>query len=198
MNQKGITGVILAGGKNSRMGTDKGMLVVDGKNIVERTIAVLRPLVNEIIVISNGNNYDYLGLSVYNDIIPACGPMGGIYTALNFSKTDRILVVSCDMPFVSESILTALVNSSNGGEVVIPEHGEGELEPLCAIYSKSCFDKFAELLRSGNWKMKDSLQYFKVNKVVFPQDEVSPRYFMNVNTPSEYRSIIQNINEYSS
>ncbi|TAL59540.1 MAG: molybdenum cofactor guanylyltransferase [Bacteroidetes bacterium] len=197
MNKANITGVILAGGKNSRMGSDKGMLLIEGKKIVERTIDILKPLVNEIIIISNGKNYEYLGYRVYNDIIKDRGPMGGIHTALSYTKTDKMLVISCDMPFVSEKALSVLVNESNEGEIVIPEHDDGKLEPLCAVYSISCNNKFEKLLRSCNWRMKDSLGFFNVHRIYFSGDELPKQWFMNVNTPAEYQSILQASHEYS-
>lgn len=189
MSNSNITGVILAGGKNSRMGSDKGMLEVEGKKIVDRIIDVMKPLVHEIIIISNGENYNNLGYPVYKDLIKDCGPMGGIYTALNHSKTDKILVSSCDMPFISESILKPLVDEADNADIVLPRHSENNLEPLCAVYSKSCFSKFADLLKRGDWKMKDALKYFKLKKIPFPESENPEHYFLNVNTPAEYLSI---------
>lgn len=188
MNNSAITGVILAGGKNSRMGSDKGMLEVEGKKIVDRIIGVMKPLVREVIIISNGINYDNFGYAVYKDILKDAGPMGGIHAALQYSKTDKILVVSCDMPFISKEILSVVLKESNKGEIVIPEHG-GMLEPLCAIYSRSCTGKLEELLKEGNWRMQDSLKYFKVKQVNFPDHELPDHYFLNVNTPAEYNSI---------
>jgi molybdopterin-guanine dinucleotide biosynthesis protein A len=197
MNKEKITGVILAGGKNSRMGADKGMLEVGSKKIVERIIEAMKPVVGEIIIISNGENYDYLGYSVHKDIIKECGPMGGIHCALFHSKTDKILVIGCDMPFISEKILAALVKGADHSEITIPEHNGGEVEPLCAVYSKSAFSKFGELLKNGNWKMKDALRYFKVNRIKFSVEQLPDNHFLNVNTPSEYQSIKQTEDEYS-
>lgn len=197
MSYSKITGVILAGGKNSRMGQDKGMLLVDGKKIVERTIRVLKLFVHQIMIISNGKNYDYLGYKVLNDIVKDAGPMGGIHTALTRCETDKVLVVSCDMPFVSTEVISELVLRAGEGEVVIPVHGREETEPLCAIYSKSCLSRFDERLRSGQWKLRDSLDYFKVKKVIFPQNGLSKNWFMNVNTPQEYQSLTRSAHEYS-
>jgi molybdenum cofactor guanylyltransferase len=182
-----ITGVILAGGKNSRMGSDKGMLEVNGIKIVERIIDVMKPQVNELIIISNGKNYDNLGYLIYSDLIKECGPMGGIYTALKYSKTEKILVISCDMPFVSENVLSRLANEAANAEVVIPQHGIHKVEPLCAVYSKSCFSKFADLIKNGELKLMDTLKYFKVKQIYFPEDEKPEHVFLNINTPAEYQ-----------
>lgn len=198
MNHSEITGVILAGGKNSRMGSDKGMLEVEGKKIVERIVEVVRPFVQEVIIISNGTNYDNFGYAVYKDIIKDAGPMGGIHTALQNSKTDKILVVSCDMPFISKEVILPLITMANAAEVILPEHGDGHTEPLCAVYSKSCFIKFAELLSSGEWKMKNAMKHFDVRKIAFPENESTRHNFLNINTPSEYLSVTQMKHEHSS
>ena len=197
MNREKITGVVLAGGKNSRMGSDKGMLTVDGKKIIERILNAMKPVVDEIIIISNSCNYDQMGYKVYRDIIKDCGPMGGIFTALNYSNTDKILVISCDMPFISVSILTSIIESSNKGDIVIPDHSGGKLEPLCAVYSKSCLVTFVQLLSVGDWKIKDSLKHFSVRRIEFQDNQSPEHHFLNVNTPSEYQSIKQVNHEYS-
>lgn len=196
MRNPAITGVILAGGKNSRMGSDKGMLEVEGKKIVDRIISVIKPFVQEVIIVSNGANYDKLEYAVYKDIVKDAGPMGGIHAALQNSKTEKILVVSCDMPFVSKEVILALIREADSGEVVLPEHGDSHTEPLCAVYSKSCFSKFAELLNRGEWKMKNALQYFVIRRIVFPGNENTKHIFMNINTPAEYKSIIQMKHEH--
>lgn len=183
MRAKKITGVILAGGRNSRMGKDKGLLVVDGKKIAERLISALRPNVDEIIIISNGRNYDELDYPVYADIIPNCGPMGGIHTALSLSKTEKNLVVACDMPFVSSTVFRTIIRNAAGSDIAVPEV-RGETEPLCALYSARCKNKFEELLALGKWKMKDALHLFRVKRVVF-----NTNYFTNINTPAEYEKI---------
>ncbi|MEK6615419.1 MAG: molybdenum cofactor guanylyltransferase [Bacteroidota bacterium] len=195
MNKEKITGVILAGGKNSRMGSDKGMLTVDGKKIIERILDAMKPVVDEIIIISNEKNYDYLGYKVYNDIIKECGPMGGIHAALSFSATEKNLIVACDMPFITSSVLKQIINNSTDCGIAVPEF-LGEAQPLCGVYSKSCLSKFVKLLKKGNWKMKDAFNYFKVNNIRFTKDELPENHFLNLNTPVEYQTIKQTENEY--
>lgn len=198
MSGEKITGIILAGGKNSRMGTDKGLLKIDGKNIIERIIEELKKTVDEIIIISNQKKYDYLGFKVYNDIIKNCGPMGGIHTALTYSETKKNLIVSCDMPFLSKNIFDIIVNSSSKCDIAIPEHDGGKLEPLCAIYSKSCLDTFAKLIENEDWKLKNALKYFSVKKNSFIKNKLPKNCFLNINTSEEYQTINNGKHEYSS
>ncbi len=188
MKNPKVTGVVLAGGKNSRMGLDKGLLLVQGKKIIERTIEAMKAAMDEIIIISNDNNYDYLGYKVYSDIIKDCGPMGGIFTALTYSKTDKNFVVSCDMPFISKELVGFIVENSDGCEIAIPQHSE-KLEPLCAVYDKSCREGFEVLLQRKELKLQDALRHFKVKQIPVPENISDGNCFENINTPNEYEKL---------
>lgn len=188
MKKSKVTGVILAGGKNSRMGADKGLLMVNGKRIVERAIEAMKAEVDEIFIISNGNNYDYLGYKVYSDIIKDSGPMGGIFTALSYTETDKNFVVSCDMPFISKELVGFIVENSEGCEIAIPKHGE-KLEPLCAVYDRSCRDGFEALLQRKELKLLDALRYFKVKHIPILEGFSIENCFENINTPTEYETL---------
>lgn len=177
------------------MGTDKGLLPVDGKNIVERAIDAMKPFVQEIIIITNGNKYDYLGYKIYNDVIKKCGPMGGIYTALSYSKTKKNFMVSCDMPFISKELVQFMIKNAIDCEIAIPLHN-GKLEPLCSVYDKYCTSKLEELLKENKWKLLDMLKHFKTRQISIPENIIEGDCFANINTPAEYESVKWNKNEY--
>jgi len=185
-----ITGVILAGGKNSRMGSEKGLLLVEGKTMVERIIEVLKPWVSEIIIIHNGKHYMHLGYQVYSDLIPDCGPMGGIFTALTKSSNRKNLILSCDMPFISQKLLELILENSGNCDIAIPQHRK-KVEPLCAIYDKVCQPKFGELLNRKELKLMEALKLFKVRQITIPQDILKTGPFTNINTPEDYLKISQ-------
>jgi molybdenum cofactor guanylyltransferase len=186
--KKNITGVILAGGKNSRMGRDKGLLQIDGKSIIEWQIDVLQPLVNDIIIIHNGKHYSHLGYQVHEDLIPDCGPMGGIYTALTLNQTPKNFILSCDMPFINNELVKLIIREAEHCEIAIPRHGE-KLEPLCAVYDESCIETFKELLDQKALKMMDALKFFKVKEIRVPQEILDTKPFTNINTPEDYLKI---------
>src|ERR1035437_7677768 len=96
-----LNGYILAGGKSSRMGTDKGLLVFNKKTIIQHVIAQLKPVVKEVIIVSNNRDYEKFGVKVIADIIKNIGPAGGIHAALSHSNTNHNFIVSCDMPFIT-------------------------------------------------------------------------------------------------
>ena len=185
---KKVTGIILAGGKSSRMGTDKGMLELNGNIIVEHIIEQLKPNVDELIIIANNENYNNLGFRVYNDVVEPCGPMGGIFTALKNSITENNMVVSCDIPNITSDIISHIISNIGDEAVLVPVHN-GNTEPLCAVYKKSTAKDFKTFIESENYKMKDALN--KLNTRYFDVSEYSgfsENTFSNINTPQEYEA----------
>jgi molybdopterin-guanine dinucleotide biosynthesis protein A len=176
-----ITGVIMAGGKSSRMGTDKGLVVFNRKPFVQYAIDLLKPLFPELIISTQNPEYGQFGLPLLKDEIPDCGPLGGIYSALKASKTKYIFVLACDMPFVTTENIEKLLVCKDDFECVIPKVGE-KLEPLCAIYSKSLIKTIEESLKSGNLAMHHLVSVSNCRLVDF--DAQVPD-FQNINSPDE-------------
>ena len=113
IDKKDITGIILAGGKSSRMGTDKGFLVLKGKSFIQHSIDVLKPLVSEIIIVSDNPEYDAFNFKRIEDIIKDAGPIAGICSGLKASSSQYNLVLSCDIPLIKAEILQKLINAIN-------------------------------------------------------------------------------------
>ena len=108
IEKKDITGIILAGGKSTRMGTDKGFLLLNNKPFVQYSIDALQPLVSEIIIVSDNPDYDRFGLKRINDTIKDAGPVAGICSGLEASSTAYNLILSCDIPLITSKILQKL------------------------------------------------------------------------------------------
>lgn len=102
INRKDITGIFLAGGKSSRMGTDKGFLKLNDKTFIEYSLAAMKPLVSQIMIVSNNTDYDKFNLKRVEDFINDAGPLAGLYSGLKAAKTEFNLVLSCDVPLVSK------------------------------------------------------------------------------------------------
>jgi molybdenum cofactor guanylyltransferase len=182
---KAITGIILAGGKSSRMGTDKGLLDLNGKKIVEHIIEQLKPNVGELIIIANNKNYDGFSFQVYQDLVEPCGPMGGIYTALEKSLTENNIVVSCDIPNITSKIIAHIISNIGDEAVLVPVHN-GNIEPLCAVYKKSIAKKIKNLIETGEYKLKDALKTLNTRYIdVSSSSGFSESVFTNINTPQE-------------
>lgn len=186
-----ITGVILVGGKSSRMGRDKAFLKVEGRSFFERILNVFKESFNQV-VLSGGREERFAayGLPVFPDIYPGSS-LGGLYTGLYNAETEYVFVSSCDLPFPNEELLRYLCGLKDGFDAVVPSTKYG-YEPLFALYSKNCLEPIRTLLDRGEFRA--SAYYPLVNVRYVSAEELAPfdphgRAFVNVNTPEEFAKI---------
>ena len=182
-SKNNITGIILAGGKSSRMGTEKGLIIYKNKPFVEHIIEAMSPLVDNIIIISNNKVYESFGFKCYEDLIKNTGPLAGIYTGLRYSKTDYNLIVSCDIPLVKTIVLQKLIDQKNDASEVIQLQSQGKNMPLIALYKKSCEVIFKKELHQNQKKVQTALKKCNVKTVVI--DESLEQVTANINTPED-------------
>ncbi|MDW7674597.1 MAG: molybdenum cofactor guanylyltransferase [Bacillota bacterium] len=193
-NTKELTGIILAGGLNSRMGTNKAFLqVVDGQPIIDSIVELFSSLFKETIVVSNQVEiYKYLGVKVVPDIILKKNPLCGIHAGLMAAETNNSFIVPCDMPFLQPDLIKLLVSEVNEDkyDVVVPQI-DSYLQPLHAIYSKKCIKPIEKCLVEDIKKVIALYPWVKVNYVgetkmnkVCTKEELD-KVFLNVNTKEE-------------
>ncbi len=183
-----MTGIVLAGGKSSRMGFNKAFIEFGGRRLIESTVARLARLFPEVLIIANDPDcYAYLDVRVIPDLIPNSGSLGGIYTGLSAAAHPKGFFVACDMPFLNPDLIALLVREAEGWDVVVPRV-EGELQPLHAVYAKSCLPFIKEAIDLGMLKIARFFPKVKVKIIDEPAlRAVDPHLlgFMNVNTPLE-------------
>ena len=179
-----VTAIILSGGKSSRMGEDKGLMLFEGKSMIEHIIKTVKPLVKDIIIISNNNEYTQFGYHVFKDIIKDKGPLAGILTGLEQSTTSKNLVLSCDTPFINEELIK-LVLSYNDYDVVIPEK-ENRTHQLIGVYDKSCIAIIKEELANNRLKIK--LVINKLDFKIVDVNHIDARVFHNINTKEDAKA----------
>ena len=189
MNRKGISGFVLTGGKSSRMGTDKGMLLFDRKPLVLYALETLDEVAEQTMISANDSAYDQFSRPVVKDLFRDIGPMGGIYSCLRQSVTEFNIFLSCDTPFVPSALFVLLLQHIGDYACALPVHDGNRIEPLCAIYRKSCVETFAELIEKGCYKMHDA-----VNRIGYAAVEIDNRstfydrhVFFNINTLDDYK-----------
>jgi len=190
MKKPAYTGIVLAGGKSSRMGSDKGLLQYNGKCMVEHALNALKPVVDELFIVANNPAYTRFSYPVYADILPDCGPMGGIFTGLSLSKHSENIILSCDIPHVDSSLISRLLDVNTDAQVRVPRHHE-KVEPLCAVYHKSCAETLKQLLHKKELKMKNALSHFRVVYLDLPSDAHTEWIFKNLNFPSDIHPTIE-------
>jgi molybdopterin-guanine dinucleotide biosynthesis protein A len=187
-----IEGFILTGGASSRMGTDKARLLLGGTAFVERIAGALRLIAPDISVVSARPEKFDAGLPVVSDIHRDCGALGGLHAALKACRAPWAAIVSCDLPFVTGELfarLRALRTSET--DAVSPVQPDGRPQPLCALYSPAgCLARVERLLREGERRPRALLQQVRTRWVA-PAELSDLRdaelFFMNVNTPEDYR-----------
>ena len=154
--QKEKTAIILAGGRSSRMKEDKGLVYFNGKMLVEHVIEAIKRITDQIVIITANPVYKQFGYPCFGDEMKDRGPLGGIYTGLFHSSTQKNLFVGCDMPFLSEKLLTELIDHCGEEDVLLTEH-RAIAEPLCSVYDRSCMAHIRLLLEQDQLKITDAL-----------------------------------------
>ena len=183
-----LTVAIQAGGKSSRMGTDKSFVPFLGRPMIEVVRERVAGLGDELILITNRPEaYAYLGLPMFGDDYPDTGPLGGIYTAVRHARHAHTLVVACDMPWLNRPLLEYMVELRQMADVVVPRW-EKFPEPLHAVYSQACLEPIREKLEAGMLKITAFYGRVSVRFVDRPEIErfdPEGRSFVNVNTPDD-------------
>jgi molybdopterin-guanine dinucleotide biosynthesis protein A len=186
---------VLAGGKSSRMGTDKAFLDFGGQTLLQRSLATLRSVCADVAIIGDPARFAEFG-PVFSDLFPGCGPLGGIHAALKHSYADLNLMVAVDMPFVSPELLRfILAAAENTSIVTVPRTGKG-FQPLCAVYRRNFIETAEANLRAGKYKIDASFSAIPmriIEEVELSGAGFSERDFFNVNTPDD-RSAADQLN----
>ena len=185
-----FTGVILAGGKNSRFsGKNKALVHIGGKRILDRIYEVFTILFDKIILVTNDPvQYMEWDFDIVTDIFPIRSSLTGIHTGLFYITTPYAFFAACDIPFIKKELIEILLDSVEPNiDIVIPETSKG-LEPLCSVYSKRCLKPIEEQLEKQSLKIERMFQKVRVKKIsedilrTIDQDLLS---FSNINTPDD-------------
>jgi len=188
-----MTGVILAGGKNRRMGTDKAFLEIAGRPLIEHILRVLLERFEQTIIVTrNPERYRGLYAAVVTDALPIEGPLTGIYTGLLHARTERIFVTACDMPYLSPRLISYMEQQTGEFDAVVPLVS-GLPEPLHAIYHRRILPVLLERLRCEERKISRVLDRIRVRFIT--EEEIchydpNLRSFWNINTPEEYKEAV--------
>ena len=183
--------IILASGKSKRLGHDKIKEVIGDMTLLDRVITILSAFNGEIIIVTGENSsfpntFSYPKIKIVHDLYPDKGMLGGIITGLSLSEHYYNLVVACDMPFLSPSLLQYMINIAEGNDLVAYRN-KMNLEPLHAVYSKNCLPIFEEIMQN-NLRIIELVQHVRVR---YLSSEEIQRYdsenlsFFNVNTEAE-------------
>jgi molybdopterin-guanine dinucleotide biosynthesis protein A len=183
------TAAILIGGHARRLGgLDKSRLDVGGQTILDRQIRALRGVVERVMLVGGEVPLAAAraGLETVRDARPGCGSLGGIYTALT-AAAGPVLVLACDMPFVTAAFLAYVRDALGDADVALPRTADG-LHPLCAAYSPACIGPMARCLDEARLKVTNAIRELRIREIGL--EEIAPfdpdgQLLMNLNTPDD-------------
>jgi molybdopterin-guanine dinucleotide biosynthesis protein A len=149
-----LAAVLLAGGQSSRMGRDKALLRIGGQPLIHLLAKRLLEVAEQVFVSApDPAMYAFLSLPCVRDVYAGCGPLAGLHAAMLQSERPLMLVLACDLPRVSASLLQILIDAASDYDVVIPETSDGRLHPVCAVYRRTCLAAAERCLQSGEYRM---------------------------------------------
>jgi molybdopterin-guanine dinucleotide biosynthesis protein A len=188
------SGVILAGGLSKRLnGRDKAMIAIHGKPILDHIVAVYSDIFSEIILVTNTPQaYLSWNMLTVTDLLTTRSSLTGIHAGLFYASRPYVFVSACDAPFIKPELVQLLISQARPGtDAVIPETANG-LEPLCAVYSKSCMKTIESHIQQEKLKIQRVFQESRINRISEARvrkadpDLVS---FVNINTPEDLMAV---------
>ena len=206
-----ITAIILAGGKSTRMGTNKSLLKIDDKTIIEKLCDLLQSMFKEVILITNEpDEYTFLRLPIFEDIFRYRGPLAGIHSGLKHSKTDLNFIISCDLPFMTEEMINYLIEYKTDKLITVAK-ADGFIQQLAGKYSRECLAPSEKILKEATMnENRDNVQYKRKCNVLSLIDlvgaeiisaEALPFYnkdlYFNMNRTEDYKLLLEKIKKNS-
>lgn len=185
-----LTVFILCGGKSSRMQSEKGLVLFQGKPFIEHIIKAILPITKNIKLITATKEYDYLPYEKISDIVSDKGPLGGIFTALIHSETQFNLILSCDIPLISTGLLSELISKHNEEAEITIFASESRMHPLIGIYSKKVLPVIKSAIDNNDLKMMNLIA--NVPHQIIKIEESENFHLTNVNSTDELNDL--NIN----
>jgi molybdopterin-guanine dinucleotide biosynthesis protein A len=187
-----ITGIILCGGKSTRMkGKNKAFLEKDGKTFIEIIYENLTQVTKEVLIVSNEpETFSNNKFQVFRDIIKRNTPLSGIHSGLVNMNTDFGFVLACDMPFLKKEILGVIAEKADFSSDVVTPWEDSYFQPLCSVYSKKCIPFIETLLLKGEVKTDKLFKLINLKKI--PYDDLRNfdpelKSFININSEKDFK-----------
>ncbi len=177
------------------MGQDKASLLFQGKPLIRQAVRLVNHFAEDVRIIGppGRSELDSLGIRVMADLVSPKGPISGIVTALRSTPSFLNLVVACDMPRIPIAFVDLLFERANGADAVVFISNTGQIEPLCALYTKKCLPFFDLNFRLEKYRVSDSLEQVCVNRI--SEEDLWSRglqagIFRSINTPRDYAELL--------
>lgn len=203
-----VTGIVLVGGRSTRMGQDKAWVELAGRPLAMWVLDALRGVTDDQMVVAReAGRLDTFGAPVVIDRFPARGPLSGIHAGLKAATSDLCLVVACDMPLARPTLLAHVAAAVGPAHAAVPYMGDCGLpdltsgssatardvglQPLLAAYRRRCIQPLEKLLMSGSFPTSALISVLKA-RIIGPEEwrlaDPDARSFYNINT---YEDLIE-------
>ena len=179
-----LMGLVLAGGKSQRMGTDKAKLVFREKEMLLYSTEILSKFCKTLYISTNDIKEKQYLFPLLPDYIKNIGPLGGIYSALRIMKDDYLIILPCDTPFVNKELISLLIKNIDIEYDILVPSLEGKLEPLFAVFSKKILPLVENQIQKKDYKIRSLFSLCRTKKIVV-DDFISKHCFANINTPKD-------------
>lgn len=179
-----ITGVVLAGGKSSRFGSNKALCMQEGKSFVQLAIELLKPFAKEVVVAGFYPEYSQLNVPILKDELPHIGPLGGIYTALNYCSTPWMLVATCDMPNMKPLVIEQLLAQRKEEEKIIGWGSSQHAVSFPLLISTEIMPDLQQCINQEEYRVKRLFEKDYAKTINIPEQWMS--YFANINRQVEH------------
>ncbi|WP_458406338.1 molybdenum cofactor guanylyltransferase [Methanobrevibacter sp.] len=194
--------IILCGGKSSRMGQDKGSMIIQDKPMIKHILSTLNHQINEVVIVLNDDerigrysefidpkDYTY-NLILAEDQIKNKGPLPGIMTGLSKINSEYALILPCDSPYVSKNYINTIFNEIDENyQSVVPYHDEDNKlktsEPLHSIYNKNIIPEIEEMLKKDILHIKGLIEKIDTKFVLIDNKKIEKKEFRNLNRPED-------------
>jgi molybdopterin-guanine dinucleotide biosynthesis protein A len=187
-----MTGIILAGGKNSRMGTNKAFLKINGVRLIDNILGIYREIFNEVIIVTNDPlaYIEFTNVVIVTDIYQEKGALGGIYTGLFYASDKYSFVTACDMPSLNKDFILYMIGQTGKHDIIVPQSSDG-VQPLHAIYSQNCLPAIKRLLVADKLKITGfykEMRLLKITEEKIKQFNQDGLLFLNINTLEDLKA----------
>jgi len=194
-SEAGVAGYILAGGGSTRFGRDKALVEVGGKPMIARMSRLVRSVTRQMKIVAAPGKYDEFGAEIVEDRWPGEGPLGGIITALEDAalppaRPEWNLIVSCDMPFLTQEWLVFLgERAAKSKAQVVFAHSASGPEPLCACWQTDAAAELRSGFERGVRKVMEGIALLRsevLDGADWKRFDSAGRLFWNMNTAADY------------
>lgn len=193
-----ITGIVLCGGRSTRMGADKAARPFAGETLIGRAVRVIGEVTDEVIVVARAEQSaapPFIGLParIVHDPVEDLGPLAGLAAGLAASTTDVNFVIACDMPLIKPAVLQRLWDLRDDADICVAVV-DGQASPLCAVYRSHVASVAHELLAAGERRVMallDRVQTKRVDAAALRDIDPNLDSFLSCNTPDELQTAEQ-------